>query len=277
MIEPTFAETYRRYQSAFDVADLPDIAAVGVKFVRKGEAPPPQAAPPDRAYTWCNAVRQASLGQVPLVTRDTIGCVMSGVALGLLDENDPEPLPGWRQYSQNMQRSPAPRDYRDGQVLACTAAGRPDFALYGQDDPGRFASVEAARRAFREMTKIQPACMDAVVPFPPKDELADLIPDVVILALTPRETVRTLQALTFATGERLRSYTLGVAGFCVDLTAYPYVTGLPNASFLCVGARVIARWEGRLNGLGMPWLTFVSIAESMEVSRVGYPFARYPE
>jgi uncharacterized protein (DUF169 family) len=272
----TFPEAYRRYMAGFGTPDLDDIAAVGVKFVRRGEAPPPQAAPLEMAYTWCYAVKQASKGEVPLVTRETVGCVMAAIALGLVDEDDPEPLPGWRQYSRNMSTSPAPRDYREGRVFACAAAGRGDFALYGADDPGRFRTVEAGRRAFGGMPKIQPAAMDAVVAFPPDDELAGVTPDVVILALTPRETLRSVQALTFSTGERFDSSTLGVGAFCVDLAAHPYLTGRPNACFLCVGARVIARWEGGLNGLGLPWHTFLSVAEGMEASKAGYPFPRYP-
>jgi uncharacterized protein (DUF169 family) len=272
----TFPEVYRRYIAAFGTPDLDGIAAVGVKFVRRGEKPPPQAAALEMAYTWCYAVRQASKGEVPLVTRETVGCVMAGIALGLLDENDPRPLAGWRQYSQNMGAPPAPLDYREGRVFACAAARHQEFALYGADDPGRFRTVEAARRAFADMPKIQPACMDAVVAFPPDDELSNITPDVVILALTPRETLRTIQGLTFSTGERFVASTLGVAGFSVDLTAYPYVTGKPNASFLCVGARAVARWEGGLNGLGLPWRTFVEAVEGMESSKAGYPFARYP-
>ena len=276
MTNSTFPETYRRYMAAFGTPDLPDIAAVGVKFVRRGETPPPQAAPLDMAYTWCYALKQASKGEVPLVTRDSVGCVMAAIALGLVDEDDPRPLPGWRQYSQNMGASPAPLDYKEGRVFGCAAARRREFALYGADDPGRFASVEAARRAFAGMAKIQPACMDAVVAFPPADDLAGLTPDVVVLALTPRETVRTIQGLAFSTGERFEFSTLGVAGFSSDLTAYPFVTGKPNASFLCVGARVVARWEGGLNGLGLPWSSFLAAADGMEASKAGFPFHRYP-
>ncbi len=275
-MDPTFHEAYRRYMAAFGVPELPDVTAVGVKFVRRGEAPPPQAAPLEMAYTWCYAVKQAAKGEVPLVTRETCGCVMAAIALGLVAEDDPEPLPGFRQYSQNMTTPPAPIDYKEGRVFGCAAAGRMDLALYGADDPGRFATVEASRRAFAEMPKIQPACMDAVVAFPPEAELADLVPDVVILALTPRETVRTVQALTFATGERFEMSTLGVGGFSVDLTAAPYVNGRPNGSFMCVGARVIARWDGNLNGIGLPWRHFLAMVEGMQASAKGYPFARYP-
>jgi uncharacterized protein (DUF169 family) len=276
VIAPTFPHVYRRWVEAFGIeSDGP--AAVGVKFVPRGDSPPPEAGLPDRAYTWCHSVKRASEGRATLVTRESVGCVMAGIALGLLDENEAEPLPGWRQYSQNMATSPAPRDYKEGWVLACAAAGREDFAMTGPGDSGRFRSVEAARRAFAEMPKIQPACMDGVVAFPPSEELAGLVPDVVVLALTPRETVRTIQGLTFTTGARFASSTLGVAGFCVDLVAYPYVTGRPNASFLCVGARVIARWEGRLNGLGLPWPVFLAAVEGMEASRTGYPYPRYPE
>jgi uncharacterized protein (DUF169 family) len=149
--------------------------------------------------------------------------------------------------------------------------------MTGLNDAGRFRSVMAARRAFEEMPKIQPPCMDAVVAFPPREDLAELVPDVVILALNARETLRTIQALTFSIGARISSSTLGVAGFCVDLTTIPYLTGRPNTGFLCIGARVIARWEGTLNGLGLPWRTFLSIADGMHASKAGYPFARYPE
>lgn len=275
-MEPTFPEAYRRYMAAFGVPELPDVTAVGVKFVPRGEAPPPQAAPLEMAYTWCYAVKQAAKGEVPLVTRENCGCVMAAIALGLVGEDETEPLPGFRQYSQNMSTPPAPIDYKEGRVFGCAAAGRMDLALYGADDPGRYATVEAARRAFAEMPKIQPARMDAVVAFPPEEELAALVPDVVILALTPRETVRTVQALTFATGERFEMSTLGVGGFSVDLTAAPYVTGRPNGSFMCVGARVIARWDGNLNGIGLPWRHFLAMVEGMQASAKGYPFARYP-
>jgi uncharacterized protein (DUF169 family) len=273
---PTFPEAYRRYMAAFGVPELPDVTAVGVKLVRRGEAPPPEASPLEMAYTWCYAVKQAAKGEVPLVTRETCGCVMAAIALGLVDEDEPEPLPGFRQYSRHMETAPAPIDYKEGRVFGCAAAGRMDLALYGADDPGRFGSVEAARRAYAGMPKIQPACMDAAVAFPPEEDLAGLVPDVVILALTPRETVRTVQALTYATGERFEISTLGVGGFSVDLTAAPYVTGRPNGSFMCVGARVIARWDGNLNGLGLPWPHFLAMVEGMEASAKGYPFARYP-
>jgi uncharacterized protein (DUF169 family) len=228
------------------------------------------------AFTWCYAVRPASCGEVPLVTRDTVGCVMAGIALGLVDENETEPLAGWRQYSQNMGEAPAPIEYKEGRVFACAEALKPGFSLYGPGDAGRYRSIEAAKKAYGDMAKIQPACMDAVVPFPPSDDCADIAPDVVVLALTPRETMRTIQGLTWRTGERFQASTLGVAGFSVDLTAWPYVTGKPNASFLCVGARVVARWEGGLNGLGLPWRTFLDAVEGIEASRTGYPFQLYP-
>lgn len=272
----TFPEAYRRYMAAFGVPELPDVTAVGVKFVHRGEAPPPEATPLEMAYTWCYAVKQAAKGEVPYLTRETCGCVMAAIALGLVDEDETEPLPGFRQYSQNMQAAPAPADYKAGRVFGCAAAGRMDLAIYGADDPGRYSSVEAARRAYDGMAKIQPARMDGVVAFPPEADLAHLVPDVVILALTPRETVRTVQALTFATGERFEMSTLGVGGFSVDLTASPYVTGRPNGSFMCVGARIIARWDGNLNGLGLPWAHFLAMVEGMEASAKGYPFARYP-
>lgn len=276
MPEPSFHEAYRRYMTAFGVSELPDVAAVGVRFVRRGETPPPEATPQAMAYTWCYAVKQASRGEVPLVTRENVGCVMAAIALGLVDENDPEPLPGFRQYSQKMAQAPAPLDFKLGRVYGCAAAGRMDFALTGPDDPGRFASVEAARKAYAGMPKIQPACMDGVVAFPPAEDLEALTPEVVLLALTPRETVRTLQAMAFATGERFEMSTLGVGGFSVDLTAAPYVTGKPNGSFLCIGARTIARWEGDLNGLGLPWGYFLRMVEGMEASQKGFPFERYP-
>jgi uncharacterized protein (DUF169 family) len=273
---PTFPDAYRRFMAAFGEPDLPEVAAVGVKFVPQGERPPAQAAPLDMAYTWCYAVKQASKGEVPLVTRDNIGCVMAAIALGLVDEDDPNPLPGWRQYSQRMETAPAPRDYKEGLVFGCADAGRRDLALYGPEDPGRFHDVTAAKRAYEGMVKIQPARMAAVVAFPPEEDLADIVPDVVILALTPRETLRTVQGLNFATGRRFEMTTLGVAGFSVDLTAYPYVTGRPNGSFMCVGARIVARWDGGLNALGFPYSVFLEAVAGMEASAAGYPFARYP-
>ena len=47
---------------------------------------------------------------------------------------------------------PSPKDFTEGTVYACTEAGRPEFALFGDQDTGRFKDVATSKAAVAEMT-----------------------------------------------------------------------------------------------------------------------------
>ena len=60
-------------------------------------------------------------------------------------------------------KPPTPKDFTEGTVYACTAAGRPDFALFGKNDSGRFQSPSyRSSQAMSDMMAIQPATTQAV-------------------------------------------------------------------------------------------------------------------
>ena len=61
-----------------------------------------------------------------------------------------------------------------------------------------------------------------------------------------------------------------------DLIVRPYLTNQMNISSYCLGARLIAEFEGDRLGIGMPYGIFGEIVTGMEDSKGGFPFPMYP-
>ena len=106
--------------------------------------------------TSCQSTRQAGFGDNVLLTPDTIGCVAAAISFGLVDQNQDKALGDSLVYTDIMKEQsglgddfapPSPKDFTDGAVYACAAAQRPEFALFGDGDTGRFATVDAAKTA----------------------------------------------------------------------------------------------------------------------------------
>ena len=82
-------------------------------------------------------------------------------------------------------KPPTPKDFTSGTVYACAAAARPDLALFGSDDTGRFETPEIAKQAMKDMMAIQPPTTQAVFVYAKDFDEIEVEPDVVVLAVRP--------------------------------------------------------------------------------------------
>ncbi len=253
-----------------------EINVVGVKFFPKGtDIPKEKDSDMEEISTpWCGAVKLASEGEFIVITKKNIGCPAAAIALGLTDKNDPEPLEGNRKYTSLMKDIASPKNFTDGHVYACKASGRMEFALFGEEDCGRYKTMDASLKAVSEMAGIGKETMDAVAAFP--SSCTDYEPDVVVMGITPKQAMRMVQGYAFMNGERIEFNTIGIRGVCADVTAYPFLEQKMNASFFCLGARALGGWEGNLLALGMPYHDFKIMAEGVDESQSGFPYKLFP-
>ncbi len=278
---------YDQMIGAMNVAEL-EIPTACVKFYKKGDDIPQavlDCEPEGLTLTSCQSTRQAGFGDNILLTAETVGCVAAAISFGLVDQNQDQPMGDSLVYTDIMKDQsgkgegfvpPSPKDFSDGTVYACAAAGRPEFALFGDDDTGRFESVDAARSAMADMMAIQPGDTQAVFIYSLDFDDADIVPDVVVQAARPVELTRIIQAYQFKTGKRVNASMGGLRVVNSDLIVRPYISGEMNISTACLGARLIAKWDADRMGLGIPWAQFSDIADGMVASQGGFPFQAYP-
>ncbi len=270
-----FTVLKNRFFDAFNIEKLsPLIEPVGVKFIPIGERIPSGFEGDDIPTTWCGAVKMASEGTPVVITKENIGCPAGGIALGLVNANETVPLPGNRKYTSMMSTPASPSDFTDGYVYACADSGKKKFALFGDNDTGRYKTLGAARNAVAGMKGINREVMSAVLAYPSGS--SDLRPDIVILSMTPKQALRSIQGYCFSNGERVNLSTIGIRGVCADITAYPFMEQKINGSFFCLGARAIAGFEGDQLALGLPFEEFSKMVTGMEESQTGFPYRAYP-
>jgi len=272
-----FEDVSARFMRMFGKEEQ-SVQPVGVKLVLKGQAVPEGTKPPAeyQGVPWCEAVRLAAMnGEVVVLNRENVGCPAAAIALGLVDERESESLGGTRKYTDMMETAASPADFTDGLVYACKASGNMQFALFGEDDTGRYETHGAALNAVSGMVSIQPEIMDAAVAYPAGK--LGIVPDLVILGLLPKQVLLAIQGYNFLTGNRFRMDTIGIRGVCADLTAQPYLEQRLNGSFFCLGARAVGGWGGNMMGLGMPFSVFRTMVAGMEKSAGGFPYNAYPD
>lgn len=283
--EMTFKEACERFMELFGEEEQEAeqeqeklVRPVGVKLVPKGQAVPKstRATEEYQGITWCEAVRIAAMkGEVVVLNKDTIGCPAAAIALGLVDQYQTGLLRGKRNYTDLMAKPASPADFTNGLVYACKGSGNMQFALFGNEDTGRYETLGAALKAVSEMTAIQPEVIDAAVAY--HAEKYDITPDVVIIAVTPKQALLAIQGYNFITGNRFEMSTIGIRGICADLTALPFREQRLNGSFFCLGARALGGWGGNLLGLGMPFPVFQTMVIGMKKSAKGFPYKLYHE
>jgi len=272
----TFEEASKRFMDIFDEPGS-IVQPVGVKLILKGREIPEGTKTPEeyQGVPWCEAVRIAAMdGEVVVINKENVGCPASAIALGLVDQDQEEPLSGTRKYTDMMETTASPADFTNGLVYGCKASDNMQFALFGEGDTGRYETLGAALNAVSGMTSIQPDIMDAAVAYPAGK--LDIAPDVVILGLLPKQALRAIQGYNFLTGNRFLMSTIGIRAVCADLTAIPYLEQSLNGSLFCLGARAVGGWEGDLLGLGMPLSAFERMVTGMERSAGGFPYKAYP-
>lgn len=282
-----FSDTYYSMIEAMRIHGL-SIPITGVKFYGKDDDIPDEVKntyAEDISLTSCQAYKQAYLGDAVLVTLDNIGCVAAAISLGLVDKNHDRPLNRPRVYTNIMQEQsgkkddfvpPTPKDFTDGIVYACNDSNAMDFALFGDDDSGRYKTKEIAKDAVSDMIAIQPATTKGVFFYSIDFLDEDIIPDVVVMSVRPVELTRIIQAYQFVTGKRVTASIGPVRAVNSDLIVRPYLENDINITPYCVGARLIAQFEPDRLGIGMPFSIFKTIAQGMEESKTGYPFEQYP-
>ncbi len=280
-----------RYRQLIDNMGVPglEIPLTAVRFYRGDEKLPDaliKYITDDITLTSCQALKQASLGDPICLTRSNIGCIAAAISFGLVDENDDSPFEGPRVYTEIMKNQaadkdnftpPTPKEFTEGVVYACNNANRPDFALFGEDDSGRFSTPETARLAIDEMLAIQPADTNAVFCFPHDFDGLDITPDIIVMSVRPVELTRLIQAYQYNTGKRIIASMGSVRVVNSDLIVRPYLKQEINVSPYCVGARLIGQYEGNRLGIGFPWKDFETTVTGMKDSRTGYPFHLYPD
>ena len=272
-----FKEASTRFMRMFGEQDRL-IRPVGVKLIRKGHKVPKgtEAAEEYQGTPWCGAVRIAATeGEVVVINKDNVGCPAGAISLGIVHQYQTEPLMGKRKYTELMAKPASPADFTNGLVYACKNTGNMRFALFGNHDPGRYETLGAAQKAISEMAAIQPAIMDAAVAYPAEE--LNIVPDVVIVAVKPKQALLAIQGHNFLTGNRFVMSTIGIRGVCADLTALPFLEQRMNGSFFCLGARALGGWGGDLLALGMPFSIFGQMIIGMEKSANGFPYKAYPE
>ena len=264
-----------------------EIPMTAVKFYKKeDEIPEPvKENQPTISLTSCQAAKQASLGDAALLTNDNIGCVAAAITFGLVDKDQPEPLGDSRVYTDIMRdqsglgddfKPPSPKDFTEGNVYACKDSGHMDFALFGNEDSGRFKNVKTAKKAMKDMMAIQPPTTKGVFFYSKDFDDIDIIPDVIVLSVSSAELTRIIQAYQFNTGERVTASMGGLRVVNSDLIVRPYLTGKINVAPYCLGARLIAEFEADRMGIGMPFCIFEELVKGMEDSKTGFPFQLYP-
>ncbi|MBI9076113.1 MAG: DUF169 domain-containing protein [Desulfatibacillum sp.] len=239
----------------------------------------------EETLTSCQALRHAMHGHPVFLTEENVGCIAAAISLGLVDRNRETPLNRPRLYTELMKKqsnlgngfkAPSPAQFTSGEVYACKEQGKPFFCLFGPDDSGRFKDIETAQKAISNMVAIQPPEMAGVFFFGPDFEEEEVIPHVVVLAVRPVELTRLIQGYQFLTGEPVNAVLSPLRAMDSDLIARPWLTGQINVSSLCLGARLVAGFEGDRMGMGIPWKDFAKLVQGMEESRTGFPFHRYP-
>jgi uncharacterized protein (DUF169 family) len=276
-----FKEAYDRFIDAFEIDVRMPIC--GLKFVRNGEDDPLDlfAASPrwteafPRSLASCGYSYKAAQGGWTLrVTRATIGCPAGAISLGLVASDAKDVFEGGC-YVKSMARPATPADFSAGFVYAPHQSGHPEFALFGDSDCGRYETLDAARKAVAGMPVIPPV-MSAVYYYHPALAGVQINPDIVHVYCTPLEAMRLIQGYCYPSGERFQMSCIGIRGVSCDMTAWPYVRGEMNGTFLCLGARGITGWEEEYVGFGMPYAIFEQVVTGLERSRTGYPFAMFP-
>ena len=280
-------ELYEKLINAMGVAGL-NIPTTCVKFYTNHDTIPDEILeyhPDNISVTSCQANKQASLGDVILLTKKNIGCIAAAITFGLVDENDENSFQGSRIYTDIMKEQsllgenfnpPSPKSFTEGIVYACKSSNHQEYCLFGESDTGRYKNAEIARKAIKDMIAIQPPTTQAVFFFTKNFSEINITPDIIVLSVRPVELIRLIQAYQYNTGTRVTASMGSVRVVNSDLIVRPFLTGKINISSYCIGARLIAEYDANRLGMGMPFSIFQDIVIGMEESKGGYPFHLYP-
>jgi uncharacterized protein (DUF169 family) len=179
------SELSEKLKSILELEDSP----VGVKLIKANEKLP-NIAEPEKSMPYCASIAQARKGEIILLGKDKLGCMLGAANLGLIA---------------------VPKKIASGEAHASM---------------GLFKSTDAASKTISEIPRIAPETIQATLVFPL--EKAPMDPDVVILNVKPINGLWIALSLNYTVGGRISSSFAGLGGTCGDATALPYLTNKPN-------------------------------------------------
>lgn len=88
-------------------------------------------------------------------------------------------------------------------------------------------------------------------------------PDVILIVTTPYNSMRIIQAYTYAYGFHTAYKMSGNQAICSECTAFPFESNNINVSMLCAGTRYKAKWKDEEMAIGFPFNQFLSISKGL--------------
>lgn len=184
-----------------------DYQPVGVVLYKEGDRLPEGVSyTTENLKSYCQALALAGQGRVLLLDREHQGCKLGTSVLGF--------------ESEDLER------FLDDGVLE----------KYGV---GLFATEEASAATIRKSTYLDKGQTKAALVAP----LATFTetPQVVVFTADSEQVMWLLYAVNYERGGRLDlPQSGGALGGCADITALPWLTGIPNVTFLGLGCRIKA-------------------------------------
>lgn len=207
-------ERNKVYAEAFrEILDL-RYEPVAVRMIRQGETAPEGYERPQKQMSYCQAVDAAKNGSALLFTEDVSGCNVGASALGLVL---------------------TPEKVRSGEF---------HYNVGAHNDQEAVAKMIEARAELGFKT-------DGAIVAPLSK--ADFDPDVVIFEDIPERIYWFVPLSTAAEGGRAYFSTAPFQAACVDTTAVPMNTGMPNISLGCFGCRKRTDIKKDELMIGVPW------------------------
>jgi uncharacterized protein (DUF169 family) len=211
---------------------------VAIKLIRKGEPLPEGYQEPDKRIRHCQSIMRAKRGDCLLVPAEKHACPVGASALGLM---------------------PIPEKVASGQFHC---------------NMGMYRDATAAKHTMDVRPKLEPGSLAATLVCPLSK--VRLAPDVIVITGTPEQVYWLLPAATsYDEGGRVTIEIAPVQGSCADSTIRPFLTGMPNASFGCVGCRKYTEIAPEEMFIGFPATMLESMVANLErLNEKAIPFCR---
>ncbi len=210
------------------------------------------------------------------------------VGVKMFKRNDELPAKAERPTSQldpcqifQMARFHTKTTYAEKTGLFCARGASalglepvPKDIIHGvRDETGKAPDVQAAKRLQANIPRLPlEAGYKGFCMFPLSDAPFD--PDLVVMAGTPAQMLRMNQAYAyFKRGKRLTFQTSGTQALCADCIATVTLTGKPNMTTPCYGARYFAYFEDSEMLYALPAKDLEGLIEAlMDTHEGGYPY-----
>lgn len=199
---------------------------VGVKFIKnKDEYEKINIQEASHQMFFCMMVKSATIGHSLKVKKEHIYCSAGSEALGFSSPSD-DILSGKVGVKRNM-----------------------------------YETEEVSSKMAKKVPYINHEVYGMIVQ--PLENYSDK-PDVIILFLTPYQSMRIVQSYSYKFGPMNNIHFAGMGGICTELMARAYKYDDISISLLCSGTRFAAEWKDEEMGIAFPYSKFDSILDGIE-------------